>query len=91
MTVRCKFRCVERKEIASSYGPKAEGQKTQEAIVLQAVTGPGNESWSKWTPSGRLEVQITNPTALDVFKVGEEYYLDVYPVPEGKCAEGGGQ
>lgn len=77
MTVRCKFRCIERKESGSNYGPKADGAKTQEGVVLAAVYGPGNEEWSKYTPSGRLEMQITNPAALDQFKVGDEYYVDI--------------
>lgn len=80
-TVRAKFRCIERKETGSNYGPKVEGQKTQEAVVLAAVYGPGNEAWSKWTPSGRLELAITNPAALDQFTVGEEYFIDITKAP----------
>ena len=45
--------------------------------LLSAVSGPGNEEWSKWTPSGRFEMTITNPAALDQFVVGEEYFVDI--------------
>ena len=33
-----------------------------------------NKSWSTHTPSGKLEMDITNPDAT--FEVGSEYYLD---------------
>ena len=39
-------------------------------IKLQAVYGNGTEnaSWSRATPSGQLEMYISNPTAFEVFK-----------------------
>lgn len=48
-----------------------------ETIRLEAVTsGEGNESWSKWTPSGSLRMCVTNPNAVAFFVEGAEYYLD---------------
>ena len=35
-----------------------------------------NKSWSKWTPSGTMQMQITNPSALEQFELGKEYYID---------------
>ena len=66
MNVIAKFKCYS----VTDYGT---GQKE---INFQAVTtGPGNESWSKWTPSGILKMMVTNPDALSQFEPGKEYYL----------------
>lgn len=35
---------------------------------------------SKWTPSGHLQITITNPDAIDKFEIGKAYYLDFTPV-----------
>ena len=48
-------------------------------MKLQALAGPGNEEWSKWTPSGELSMSITNPAAIAEFEVGKDYYLDFTP------------
>ena len=40
-----------------------------------------NKSWSKWTPSGTLELTITNPEAFNQFAVGQDYFVDFTPVP----------
>lgn len=37
------------------------------------------ETWSKATPSGRLEMTITNPQAMEHLKVGKDYFLDIEP------------
>lgn len=34
-----------------------------------------NHQWSKYTPSGSLELSITNPPAFDAFEVNAEYLL----------------
>lgn len=38
------------------------------------------ESWSKYTPNGKLEMTITNPAAMKNLGVGKDYYLDLTPV-----------
>lgn len=52
-------------------------------VVLQAVTrtSPENESFWKWTPSGKLEMSI-KPEAAAFFIIGKEYYLDFTRVAE---------
>jgi hypothetical protein len=40
-----------------------------------------NKTWSKWTPSGGLELTITNPDAFGKLVPGGEYLLDLTPVP----------
>lgn len=80
--VRAKMRCVEKTQrtSASNYGdPKPVDT---EEIVLRPCTGPGNEEWSKWTPSGEVKMTITNPAAVEQFVVGEDYFVDFTPVLE---------
>lgn len=31
-----------------------------------------NDDWSRWTPSGRIEITVTNDAASDQFKIDEE-------------------
>jgi len=35
-----------------------------------------NKDWSKWTPSGTLTMQITNPEAAKFFTPGKLLWLD---------------
>jgi hypothetical protein len=35
-----------------------------------------NESFSMYTPSGKIEMHITNPNCIGFFKVGKEYYVE---------------
>lgn len=35
----------------------------------------GNGDWSKYTPSGKLAMTITNPAAAEQFEIGEVYEL----------------
>lgn len=34
-----------------------------------------NKMWSMYTPSGQLQMNVTNQDALYFFEVGEEYFL----------------
>ncbi len=62
MAVRAKFKCY--------------GSDPQTGLVtFQAVTGEGNETWSKWTPSGQIQMSITNSEALKQFEVGKDYLV----------------
>lgn len=78
MAVRAKMRCTEKADLASSWG--VEGQRTASKVVLSPVAGPGNEPWSKYTPSGRVELLIDNPEAFAAFEVGKDYFVDFTPV-----------
>ena len=79
MAVIAKFRVIARTE---SVGYADGTGKTQESVKLSAVGGPENENWSKWTPSGSIEMTITNPAALDQFKVGGHVMVTFEPVAE---------
>lgn len=45
---------------------------------LAAVYGTEGENKDFWsaTPSGTLEICISNPNTVDYFELGKEYYLD---------------
>ncbi len=41
-----------------------------------------NYSWSQATPSGKLEMTITNPGAYEQFAVGKTFFMTFEQVPE---------
>lgn len=64
----------------------------QKNVKLTPITsGKGNESFSKYTPCGSIEMTITNPVAFNQFVVGKTYDIDfneyVEPVAEEAQAE----
>lgn len=70
MRIKAKFRC-------SSVTKYEE----QENVILAPVTDDNedNKKWSKWTPSGQLELTITNEACWGAFEPGKEYLLDIAP------------
>lgn len=83
MTVRAKFYVT-----AINHRHTADAGACNAQICLEPVFGsyPGgkagddNEQWSKYTPSGKLEMTVTNPKAVAGFELGRAYYLDFTPV-----------
>lgn len=76
--VRAKFKVTEiiTKEFAPNY--------SQKTIVLQPQYDQQiaeDVSFSKATPSGRMEMQIDNPDAIAAMPVGTVFYVDFTPVP----------
>lgn len=65
-TIRAKFNVSSITEYGNGGGKK---------VTLQPVIGGSDENkeWSQYTPSGSIELHITNPDA--VFEFGE-YYID---------------
>jgi hypothetical protein len=59
-------------------------------VALGAVSGDENKTWSKWTPSGSLSINITNPEAFDQFKPGDIFFLDFTPAPATEAGEKAG-
>lgn len=59
-------------------------------LLLTPVTKttPENESFFKWTPAGRLEMQIVSLDTAKNFEVGKEYYVD-FTLAKNVTAEGG--
>lgn len=69
-----------------------DGDPSQETLVLYAVGPKGsypedgrdeNNTYAKWSPSGRLELTVANPALFGEFEVGEEYYLDFTKADSG--------
>lgn len=81
MSVRAKMKCV---EIATREhnGYRETGQLipgTAETVKLTPVAGDENKPWSMYTPSGSVELAITNPDAVKQFRVGGLYFVDFTP------------
>lgn len=74
--VRAKFRC-------SSINPAPGVSDEARHVILEAQydeTLPEDQRYSKFTPSGKLEMVVDNPPALAQFTVGQTYYIDFTPV-----------
>ena len=73
MGVRCKFRCESVEDNGSPDSKKV-------VMTTQYDTSiPEDRRFTKWTPTGRLEVVVDNPAAVAELKVGGNYYLDLSP------------
>lgn len=84
MRTRCKFQVNEVARLAWNIVTKPdEPKRYAERIKLTAVCGdePGseNQSFSEFTPSGTLEIFVTNPAIVGTFEPGGFYYLDIIP------------
>ncbi|QMR77927.1 hypothetical protein [Enterobacter sp. RHBSTW-00175] len=72
MTVRAKFQC-------NSINKSPDNSSA--VVNLMAITtgSTENEAWSKYTPSGQLQMVISNPAAFEQFEQGKEYFIDIQP------------
>lgn len=79
--VRAKFRCdyidepVYMKQARELY-PDSDHEPVR-VMHFSAVVGQegDNAEWSKWTPTGNLQMYVTNPDAFAQFEVGKNYLL----------------
>jgi hypothetical protein len=72
MTIQAKFRCTSVKK----------NEYNQEVVEFTAASGPGNASWSEATPSGKIEMSITNQGAHGVFIPKKHYLLKFEDISE---------
>lgn len=84
--IRCKMIVVQKFNSVSPYVTRdAFGNvvppKPTCSIRLCAVGGDDNASWSKYTPSGNIELQVTNHAAYNAFVLGESYFVDFTRAP----------
>lgn len=63
-----------------SYYPD-QSEKPSESVTLNPCGGEDNKQWSKWTPSGSIQMTITNQAALEQFEIGKEFFVTFEPVP----------
>lgn len=47
------------------------------ALVPVFGTSEENKTWSKYTPSGKLDLTISNTDAMGKLVPGKEYYVDI--------------
>ena len=71
--VVCKMRCTTKKEECWSGSPEHQASTVQLQPVY-AENGP-NKSWSEATPSGQVELRITNKAAHAAFELGKCYLV----------------
>ena len=71
----------------SFYG--LDGSKSQEVLSMSAVAAnkypedgsDEDNTYAKFTPGARLEINIANPALWGKFKIGEKYYVDFTEAP----------
>ena len=76
-TTRCKFKFEEMIQTSLPY-------MSQRKFVFRAAyddTIPEDRSFNRYTPTGHLEMVVDNPAVEALFKLGQQYYFDVSPVP----------
>ena len=84
--MRAKFIC-ESVTNRNSYGNKYQ---TVQLNAVYATVKKGdseepdteNNQFSVATPSGKVEMTISNPKAIDFFEPGKSYYLDFTEAPK---------
>jgi hypothetical protein len=79
MNLRAKFVVTEKRE--------HHWNRNQRTVILtphydQSI--PEDRRFLQATPSGRFEMQIDNPAALEALEMGKAFYLDLIPVEDPK-------
>lgn len=77
MTIRAKFTVC---SITQHYWNK--DARTIKLQPMYDTSIPEDQRFEKATPSGSLEMTVTNPAALDQLALGETFYVDFTPVPK---------
>lgn len=74
MTVRAKFTLYEKHLMSwSSTAAKLVFCPQYDTSI------PEDDRFAKATPSGRFEMTVDNPAALEQFELGKSYYVDFTP------------
>lgn len=84
-SIRAKFAVLS----TTNYSNPAEEEEivdsqtvTLQPVIAQNAAGEPeteNASFSKYTPSGEIRMNITNPNAFGFFEQGAEFYVDFTP------------
>jgi hypothetical protein len=83
--IRAKMHCDAVREYTYAATDKVPETKYCEEVRLSAVygkDGSANAQWSKSTPSGSVNLTITNPDAWGKIKQGRFYFVDVSEATE---------
>jgi hypothetical protein len=70
--VEARFTLNEKKEV---WQGNESSRCCQMLFAAVYNNGKGNESWAKATPVGQITMTVTNPAAIDFFKIGKTYRL----------------
>ncbi len=73
MSTRAKFTLVSINEMRFS---PTSSTKTLHFHTQYDPTIPEDQSFTKATPTGKIEMRVDNPAALEQFVPGEAYYVD---------------
>lgn len=76
MTVRAKF-------TVTSVEPHWDGTPGPRTVVLEPrydESIPEDQRFAQATPSGRFEMNVDNPSAIEAMPVGQAFYVDFTPV-----------
>ncbi|EPU6896136.1 hypothetical protein ACLZTU_23450 [Raoultella ornithinolytica] len=71
MSVRAKFQC-------NSINKSPDNTSAVVNLIAVTTGSTENESWSKYTPSGQLQMVISNSAAFEQFEQGKEYFIDIH-------------
>lgn len=76
MQVRAKFTVTEKAQ--RKYGADGVLQTT---VKMSPVTSGSDENkeFYQYTPSGNIDLGTVNPSVVDAFEIGKEYYVDFTP------------
>lgn len=72
MTTRAKFRCSK----IEDFGNGSKLVHLAVVCLSDAEKSPENKSFTRWTPSGTIQMQIDNPAASCQFEPQKYYYVD---------------
>lgn len=75
-TLKCKFHC--NSIITDTYSEEA---KLSAIYARNEAENKEDNQFSEATPSGNLNIQVSNPDAKGFFKPGIEYYLKIEACP----------
>lgn len=78
MTTRAKFRCSK----VEDYGNGSKKVYLSVVGLSDAAKSPENKSFTRWSPSGEISMQIDNPAASCQFEPQKYYYVDFTLAPE---------
>lgn len=73
--VRAKVQCGHVESLKDHEGNKI-GEEIYAHAVYDSDPNSENHKWSVATPALSLNMTISNPSAFDNFRQGEDYYLD---------------
>jgi len=83
MGVKAKFKCTSAQPYSNDGGQTTAGKNISLSAVIaynaDGTRNDENEGWSEATPSGTVNMHISNPAAFDQFEEGKEYYLTFEP------------